>query len=157
MTATEKIKIINNKIEQNKAQYKLYRQNAKISAYEFSRNEKNLLEKRLLEKAATIKRFEYSPLDRKLKKQADIGKKQDQELYKVYEFDGTINKDVQKPTLKKYSKAELIYDTVHSFYKYCDIKKFNNLSLESKYSFLPSFSNDLDKFSRSKNQKEKTK
>ena len=32
MTASEKIKTVNNKIEQNKAQYSLERQNAKILA-----------------------------------------------------------------------------------------------------------------------------
>ena len=35
--------------------------------------------------------------------------------------------------------------------------KFGNLSLKSKYSFLANFSNDLDKFSRLKPKKEKTK
>ena len=36
-----------------------------------------------LEKAATIKRFEYSPLGSELKKQTDIAKKQYQGLEKV--------------------------------------------------------------------------
>ena len=35
---------------------------------------------------------------------------------------------------------------IYSFYKYHDIKEFDNCSLESKY-FLASSSNDLDKFS----------
>ena len=35
-----------------------------------------LPEKDLLEKAATLKRFEYSPLAKELKAQADIAKKQ---------------------------------------------------------------------------------
>ena len=35
---------------------------------------------------------------------------------------------------------------IYSFYKYHDIKEFDNRSFESKY-FLASFSNDLDKFS----------
>ena len=34
----------------------------------------------------------------------------------------TINgDDKKKPTLKKYSKSDLICDTNHSFWKYCDI------------------------------------
>ena len=66
MTITEKIKTINNKVEQNKSQFNLDRQTAKISALSsgnVSRNEllNVLLEKDLLEKAAKIKRFEYSP------------------------------------------------------------------------------------------------
>ena len=59
MSISEKSKTIDNKIEQNKDQYKLDRQTAKISAlssgnvikYEFDTG------KDLLEKAATMKRF----------------------------------------------------------------------------------------------------
>ena len=61
MSISEKIKVIKNKIEQNKAQYVLDRQTAKISAlssgnvskYEFLTDKDVLLEKDLLEKAAT--------------------------------------------------------------------------------------------------------
>ena len=77
MSITRKIKTTNNKIEQSKAQYGLDRQTAKISAlllgsvfkYEFLTDKDILLEKDLLEKAATIKRFEYSLLCKELKKQ----------------------------------------------------------------------------------------
>ena len=63
MSISEKIKDINNKIEQNKTQYDLDRQTAKISAlssrhvskYEFLTGKYNLPEKDLLEKAATIR------------------------------------------------------------------------------------------------------
>ena len=82
MTDSEKIKTINKKIEQNKAQYDLDRQTAKISAlssgnvskYEFSTGEDVLPEKELLEKAATIKRFQYSLLGNELKKQTGTAK-----------------------------------------------------------------------------------
>ena len=82
MTVTEKIKTINNIIEQYKAQYDLERQTAKISAlssgnvskYEFSTGEDVLPEKELLEKAATIKRFQYSLLGNELKKQTGTAK-----------------------------------------------------------------------------------
>ena len=65
MSISEKIKVINNKIEQNKAQYDSDRQTAKISAlssgnvskYEFLTG-KDVLS----EKAATMKIFESSPL-----------------------------------------------------------------------------------------------
>ena len=68
MIATEKIKTIDSKTEQNKAQYDLDKQTAKISAlssgnigkYEFLIGENILPVKDLLEKAATIKRFAYS-------------------------------------------------------------------------------------------------
>ena len=70
MTISKKIKAINNKIEQNKAQYNLDKQTAKIfalssenvSKYEFLTGKDILPEKDLLEKAATIKRFKYSLL-----------------------------------------------------------------------------------------------
>ena len=75
MTVGEKIKTIDNKIYQNKAQYNLDRQNSKISAlssgnvskYKFVTGKDVLPEKALLEKVATIKRFEYSPLGKELK------------------------------------------------------------------------------------------
>ena len=76
MSISEKIKTIDIKIEQNKAQYNLDRQTAEISAlssgnvskYEFLTSKDVLPEKYLLEKAATMKRFEYSPLGKELKK-----------------------------------------------------------------------------------------
>ena len=63
MSVSGKIKTINNKIEQNKAQYNLDIQTAKIFAlssgnvgkYEFLRDEDVLPEKGLLGKAVTIK------------------------------------------------------------------------------------------------------
>ena len=76
MNISEKIKTINNKIEQNKAQYNLDRQTANISAlssgnvskYEFLTGKDVLPENDLLEKAAANKRFEYSPLGKELEK-----------------------------------------------------------------------------------------
>ena len=85
MTVREEIKIIDNKIEQNKTQYNWDRQTAKISAlssgnvgkHEFLTNDDVLPEKGLLEKAASMKRFEYSPLGNELKKQTDIANNHD--------------------------------------------------------------------------------
>ena len=72
MSISEKIKAINNKIEQNKAQYNLDRHTAKIfalssvnvSKYEFLTGTDVLPEKDLLEKAAVLKRFEDSLLSK---------------------------------------------------------------------------------------------
>ena len=74
---------IDNKIEQNKAQYNLHRETTKTSAlssgnvskYDFLTGKDVLPKKCLLEKAAALKRFEYSPLCKKLKAQTDIAKK----------------------------------------------------------------------------------
>ena len=84
MSFSEKIKTIDNNIERNRTQYSLDRKTAKISAlssgnvskYEFLTGRDVLPEQDLLEKAATTKRFEYSPLGKELKAQTDIVKKQ---------------------------------------------------------------------------------
>ena len=76
MAFSQKMNTINNKIKQNKAQYDLDRQTGKIlglssgnlSKCEFLTGEDVLAEKGLLEKTATIKRFEYSPLGSELRK-----------------------------------------------------------------------------------------
>ena len=72
MSISAKVKAINNKTEQNKVQYDIYKQTAKISAlssgniskYEFLTDEDVLPQKDLLEKASTIKKFEYSLLQK---------------------------------------------------------------------------------------------
>ena len=99
------------------------------------------------EKATTIERSEYSSLGSRLKKQTDIAKKQYKGLYKVHEFDKkeddeTINKD-DKKTHKKYNKSSLIIYSNQSFYKYLDIKIFDNLSLRSKVFLSTGRFNDL--------------
>ena len=47
-----------------------------------------------------MKRIDYSTLDKELKAQTDIAKKQYQKLNDTYEFDKIIKKE--KPTLKNY-------------------------------------------------------
>ena len=82
MTISKKIKTTDNKIEQNKTQYDLDTKTFKISAllsrnvskYEFLISKDVLPENNLLEKAATIKRFEYSSLGSELEKQTGIAK-----------------------------------------------------------------------------------
>ena len=106
MTLSEKIKVINKKIEQNKAQYNLDRQTANIPAlssgnagrHEFLTANDVLPENDLLEKASTMKRFEYSLLGKEFKAQTDIAKKQYHKLDDTYEIDKTIKKE--KPAFK---------------------------------------------------------
>ena len=163
MNVSDKIKAINNKIMQKKAIYDLVWQTTKISAltsenvskYEFFTGKEVLAEKDLLKNATTMKRFEYLPLGKELKAQIDNAKKQYQKLDDTCEFNKTIKKE--KPTLQNYSKSDLIYHSNYRFFKYYrDIKKFDNLSLKSKYSFLEEFSNDLNKFNKLKTLKERT-
>ena len=69
MSVSEKINTTDKKIEKI-VQYELVRQTAKIpvlpsgnvSKYEFVTDKDVLPEKKFLEKATTIKKFEYSPL-----------------------------------------------------------------------------------------------
>ena len=98
------------------------------------------LEENLKEKAAAIKIFEWPSLGSELIKQTDITEKQYQELDKVHRFDIEL-------IIWKYNKSNLVYNTVHSFYKYYDISKFNKLSIKSKCFFLSDFINHLNRFS----------
>ena len=84
MSISVKIKEIHNKIEENKAQYDLDRQTAKITAlssrnvskYEFLTGKDVLAEKKLIQKAAALKRFEYSPFGKAFEKRTNVIKKQ---------------------------------------------------------------------------------
>ena len=84
---TEKVKTINNKYEQSKAQYNLDRQTSKISVlssgsvgkYELLKDKDILPEKKLLGKPATIKRIQKQKkrrlsLRKELEKQTNIVK-----------------------------------------------------------------------------------
>ena len=105
MSISEKIKAINNKIEQKKAQYNLDRHTAKLSAlssgniskYEFLTGKYVLPEKDMLEKAATMKRFECPLLGKKLKAQTDVVKKQYQKLDNTLKFDKKTKKEKPVP------------------------------------------------------------
>ena len=140
MSIREKIKTADNKIEQNKVRFNLYRQTATISAlssenvrkYEFLTGKDVLPEKNLIEKVSASRRIGYS----------GIVKKQYQILGNTYEFD-RIKKE--KPTIKKYNRSNLIYNDKFSFYEYYNIS-FNSLSLTSKFKVLISFYIESNKF-----------
>ena len=95
MSISEKIKAIDNKIEQNKAEYNLDRQTAKIFALSSGNNSKHevltgkvaLPEKGLLEKAATLKIFEYSPLSKEIKAQTSVVEEQYQGFNNLFKHD----------------------------------------------------------------------
>ena len=103
-----------------------------VGKYYFLTGKDVLQEKYLLEKAATMKRFEYWPLGSELKKQTDIAKKHNQGLDKIYEFDKkerdeTISKDYTKPTLKKYTKSDLIYHNNNGNIEIIILYNYNNI------------------------------
>ena len=117
MSISEKIEAINNKTEQNKTQFDLDWQTAKISAlssgnvtkHAFLTGKNVLPEKDSLEKAAALKIFEYSALlGNELKKQAIVTEKQYQKLDKVFESD---------IILKSCAKSNLVCNKGFKIYK----------------------------------------
>ena len=76
MTVNEKIKAIDNKIAERQTSKILELSSGNVCEYEFLTGQEFLTEKRLLKKAARIKRFEYLLLRSELKKQTDIAKQQ---------------------------------------------------------------------------------
>ena len=89
----EKMKGINNKFEQNKGQYNLDRQTDKISAlssghvskYDFLIGKDILPKENFIQKVAGIKRFEYDPLGKELKKETSVAEKHYQKLDNDFE------------------------------------------------------------------------
>ena len=89
------------------------------SKHEFLTGKDVLPEKDLLEKDATMKRFEYSPLGKELKAQTDIAKKQYQ---KLDDTDELVRMKKEIPTIKTYKRSNLIYNSKYTFYEYYNIK-----------------------------------
>ena len=109
MSISEKIKSINNKIDQKKAQYNLDRQIAKISVlslenvskYECLNNKDVLPEKDLLEKATALKRFECSPLGTESKAQTSVVEKHDQKLNMTFMTFESDDEEEETVSIKK--------------------------------------------------------
>ena len=153
MNISEEIKGINNKIKQNKAQYNLDRQTAKIyasstgniSKYEILTSKSVLPEKYFLEKAAALKRFEYSSLVSEFKKQTSVAEKHYQGLSKLFESD----KNEEPVTIKKKtaitSESKLMHGKF-SLRDYSNIRNYYNLSFTTKYDKLLSFYHRLNEF-----------
>ena len=126
MTVTDQIKILDDKIKANQAQYDLGREAAKISAL----SSKNLLDKyeyltgedlgykpSVFEKAKS----EYSSLGMALP-------------------NNTKNKtNTNRVDSKKKQNKYLVYNSQHSFTKFTDIDKFKELSFDSMYKKLNDF------------------
>ena len=92
MSISENIKAINNKIDQSRVRYNSDGQTSKISAlssgniskYKFLTGKGSFARKRLARKAAALKKFEYFPLGKKLKRQTSVAEKEYQKLDNVY-------------------------------------------------------------------------
>ena len=66
-----------------------------FSKYEFLTGKDVLPEKYLLDKATTMKRFEYHPLGKELKVKTDIAEEQYQTSDNTFDFDKIIEKEKQ--------------------------------------------------------------
>ena len=139
MTLTDELKILDDKISANQAEYDLDREAAKISAfstkeldqYEYLIGEDIGYKPGLIEKA----KFEYSSLGEAFNK---LSKTNDQ-----------ISKD-------KYDN-DLVYDSRHNFNKY-RVSNFNEISsIDSKFDIVNKFYKDFKKLVDVKSKKRKKK
>ena len=79
-----------------------------------------LPEQDVQEKAATVKRFEYSPLGKELKAQTGVIEKQYQKLNKTFESDDEEEERVtiKKEKLETIHEPKLIFNNKYSFCEY---------------------------------------
>ena len=140
MTSTDELKILDDKIKANQAQYDLGREAAKISAL----SSKDLLEKyeyltgedlghrpSVLEKT----KFEYSPLGMSLSK--------------------SFKKEKVKKIAK--SKSDFNYDGKYKLYRfYKQYDEFEEMSLDSKHNKIKVFKRLLNNFKNLKPKKQET-
>ena len=122
MTLTDELKILDDKIEANQAEYDLGREAALSSKdllekYEYLTGEDLGHRPSVLEKT----KFEYFPLGAVL---SDNVKKK---------------ANINKVNIKKKQDKNLIYNSQHSFTKFKDINEFKELSLDSIYKKLTDF------------------
>ena len=140
MILTEQVKILDDKIKANKAQYDLDRQVTKTSAlsskdlekYEYLTYEDLGYKPDLIQRA----KFEYSP----------IGEA----------FNKVFKKDDKNKKVIKYD-SDLVYNSVHNFKKY-SVSSFNEISsINSKFDTIDKFYKDLLKLNDVKSQNKITR
>ena len=126
MTLTDELKILDDKIKANQAQYDLSREAAKISAlsskdlldkYEYLTGEDLGHKPSVFEKA----KFEYSPLGMTL----------------INNTKSKTNKD--KAFNKNKQNKYLVYNSQHSFENFKNTNEFKEFSLDSMYKRLDNF------------------
>ena len=102
-----------------------------------------LPEKDLLEKAAAINRFEYSPLVKELKQQTSVSEKQYKNLTVLLKL---IKRKKTNKKKRSRDKSNLVYNNCFNFYKYHDINDFIKRSPESKVDRLKKFRDNYELF-----------
>ena len=160
MNISKKIKTIGNRLEQNKPQYNLERQttflSGNVSEYKFLTGKGVLPKKDLLQKAATMKRFEYSQLGKELKLQNSVAEKQYQAFDKVFNH----NEKEEPVKIKKEAPliAILFYNKKYSFTEFRNVGKCKDDFLVSRYNnYLAPFKQQLEEIKKFTIGKAKTK
>ena len=97
-----------------------------------------LPERDLLEKAAALKRFEYSLLGNELKKQTSVGEKYYQSFAKVFNHDEKEEPvKIKKEKSLTTDESNLVYNNKFSYknkiHEYKNIEKYVNESLAERY------------------------
>ena len=133
MTLTEQVKILDDKIKANQAQYDLDREAAKISALSSKKFDK----------------YEYLPGE-DLGYKPDIIQRAKFEYHSLGEaFNKVFKKDKKNKKVSQYNH-DLYYTSVHNFSKY-SLPNFNEISsIESKFDTINKFYKDLLKLNDAK-------
>ena len=115
MTLTEQIKILDDKVKANKAQYELDRETAKISAlssgelkkYEYLTGEDLGYKPDVIQKA----KFEYSPIDKVLNKGLDESNKKEEVLRRLENVESKNEQQLQTIRDQKDELKKIEHDT----------------------------------------------
>ena len=101
----------------------------------------------MVEKAAAIKRLEYSLSGKELKKQTSVPGKQ-YEKYKKLDnaFESNKNEEDKRENKTTCAKSNLVHNNHFTFYKCNNIKEFAKRSFDSKRNDLVEFKDKLELF-----------
>ena len=93
-----------------------------------------LQEKGLVENTAELKRFEYSPLSKELKKQTSIAEQQYQDFDKAFNYNEKEKPlKIEKEEPLTIDESSLFYNSKSTFNEINNVGKYEDESLESRY------------------------
>ena len=99
-----------------------------------------------------MKRFEYSPLGKKLKKQTYVAEKQYQSFDKVSNYDEKEEPvKIQKERPLTTEESSLFYNNKYSFTEFKNVGKYYNLSFTTKCNSVNEFRNFAPRTEKTKN------
>ena len=93
-----------------------------------------------------MKRFEYSPSSKELKKKTKVAEKEHQSFDKVFNNDGKeVPVKIKKEVLLTTDESSLFYNNKYSFIEFKDFRKYMDNSLVSRYNnYLAPFKQPLE-------------